>query len=281
MADTVMTPTNQAVYIPEVWSSEAKRARDSKLVMANLVKRYDSEVSGYGDKIHIGEIQNMTAVAVTPGTDLTPEVPTEGEKTIDIDKHYATAFEIHDRTSAQAKLRLAEEYRMKAGESVAKAIDSSLLALYSGLSQYVGDGSTAITDANILVALQKLNEADAPDSDRYFVIAPSGLSQLLAIDKFVRYDALGQGGAIKNGKIGTIYGVEVFVSSNVPVATATPNVTHSLFFQKEAFGLAMQKNITFEKNRSPRGLADIYIAQALWGVAELRDNHAVDYRHKV
>jgi N4-gp56 family major capsid protein len=246
--------------------------------MAKLVARFDDEVSAFGDTINVGKISHLTATAVTPGTDVTTQAPTEGEVVINIDQHYESSFEIHDRLKVQAKYRLAEEYKSEAGYALAKKIDSSLTALYSGLTQFVGSGSVQMTDANILAAKLKLDNADVPRTNRYLVVDPSAENDLLAIDKFVRYDALGTGDAIKTGMIGKIYGMEVYSTTNIVTETASPNVVHNLMFHKDAFGLALQKDITVEKNRDPRKLSDIYISQALWGVKELRDDHAVDVR---
>jgi len=246
--------------------------------MANLVARFDDEVSAYGDTINVGKISHLTATAVTPGSDVNTQAPTEGEVVILVDQHFESSFEIHDRLKWQAKYRLAEEYKSEAGYALAKKIDLSLTSLYAGLSQYVGSGSVAITDENILLAKTKLDKADVPRTSRYFVIDPSAENDMLAIDKYVRFDALGTGDAIKSGMIGKIYGMEVYSTTNIVTETASPSVVHNLMFHKDAFGLALQKDVTVEKNRDPRKLSDIFIAQALWGVKELRDDHAVDVR---
>jgi hypothetical protein len=131
-----------------------------------------------------------------------------------------------------------------------------------------------------LTAKEYLDEADAPQDNRAFVIGPGGLKDMLGIDKFVRYDALGTGEArINTGKIGVVYNIPVYITTNVTTESASPNVVHGLMFHKDAFGLAMQKDMIWEKNRSPKGLSDIYICQALWGYSELRDDHAVDFRY--
>lgn len=46
------TITTGAVFIPEVWSLETLRATEDALVMAPLVKRFDSLVTGKGDTIN-------------------------------------------------------------------------------------------------------------------------------------------------------------------------------------------------------------------------------------
>jgi N4-gp56 family major capsid protein len=278
MATAPMTVTTGAVFVPEIWAKDLMKATQSNLVMANLVKRFDGEVSAYGDTIHVGNVSHLTATAVTPGSDVNTQAPTETEVVILVDQHFESSFEIHDRLKFQAKYRLAEEYKAEAGYALAKNIDSALTALYAGLTQYVGSGSVQITDANLLAAKLKLDNADVPRTNRYLVVSPSAESDMLAIDKFVRADAIGSGDAIKNGMIGKLYGMEIYSSTNIVVEDDTTDVVHNLMFHKDAFGLALQKDITVEKNRDPRSLSDIYISQILYGVKELRDDHAVDVR---
>lgn len=50
MSDNINV-TTAANFIPELWSMEILRASESQLVMAPLVKRYDSMVKGKGDTI--------------------------------------------------------------------------------------------------------------------------------------------------------------------------------------------------------------------------------------
>lgn len=275
----VQNVTTGAVFIPEVWAKDLMKATKSNLVMANLVRRFDDEVSAYGDTIHVGNVSHLTATAVTPGTNVTTQAPTEVEVVINVDKHYESSFEIHDRLKWQAKYRLAEEYKEEAGYAIAKKIDSTLTALYTDLvaaSQVVGSGSVQLTDANLLAAKLMLDKKDVPRTGRVLVVDPSAEADLLAIDKFVRADAIGTGDAIKTGLIGKLYGMEIYSSTNIVTEDLATDIVHNLMFHKNAFGLALQKDMISEKNRDPRALSDIYITQALWGVKTLRADHAVD-----
>ncbi len=47
------TTTTGAVFIPQVWSPEVLRATENALVMAPLVKRFDSLVTEKGNVINI------------------------------------------------------------------------------------------------------------------------------------------------------------------------------------------------------------------------------------
>lgn len=280
--------TENAVFIPEVWSSEIIRATEANLVLADKVKRYDSDVKSKGDIIHIPELSNLTANAKAAGTAVTLNTVTEAEKTITVNQHYETSFMIEDISKVQSAYNLMSEYTGKAGYAIGKQVDSSLAGLYSGLSQYVGDGSTDVTDTNIVRAIQYLDDADAPESDRVFVIKPSAKADLMLIDKFVLRTGPGWSpsdspilnGAKENGFWGDIYGVKVFVSTNLVTQVATPTVVHNLLFQKEAFGLAMQQAPRTQSQYKQEYLANLVTVDVLYGFAELRDTFAVDFRAK-
>ncbi len=283
-----MGTTENAVFIPEIWSSEIIRATEANLVLADKVKRYDGDVKSKGDTIHIPELSNLTAHAKTAGAAVTLNNPTEGEKEISVDQHYETSFMIEDISKVQSAYNLMSEYTGKAGYSIAKNVDYAIAGLYSGLSQYVGDGSTDVDDENIIRAVQYLDEADAPEMDRFFVIKPSAKADLMGIDKFVLRTGPGWGpqdspilnGAKENGFWGDIYGVKVFVSTNLVTQVATPNVVHNLMFQKEAFGLAMQQSPRTQSQYKQEYLANLVTVDVLYGLAELRDTFAVDFRAK-
>jgi len=288
MSITSMTVTTGANFIPEIWSAEVLRAVESNLVLAKQVKRYDGDVKVFGDIIHVPNLSNLSANAKTAGAPVTAQAPTESKTDISIDQHWESSFYVEDILEAQSKINLMSEYTSKAGYAIAAKIDSLLAGLYSGLSQSVGDGSTAITDANIIAGVKKLDLADAPESDRYFDIRANGKADILAIDKFVLRTGPGWGpqdspilnGAKANGFFGDIYGMKVYVSNNLIVAAGTPTVCHNLMFQKEAFGLAMQESPRTQTQYQQEYLANLVTVDTIFGLAEMRDTFAVDYRSK-
>lgn len=251
-------------------------ATEDNLVLANRVMRFDSEVSKSGDTIHIPNLANVTAVTKTPGTALTAAANTETEYTISVDQHKAVYQIIEDITSAQSDANLMGLYTQKIGYALAEAVDTSLAGLYSGLSQSV-DCSTAVTDANIISGVEYLDVANAPRSDRSFVIHAEAMADLRGVDKFIAYDQTGSKGVqVGNGLVANVYGVDVFMSNNIVTASGTPDVIHNLLFHKEAFGLAIQKSVSVESDRSLSEVGDELLGQVLYGVSELRDAFAVD-----
>jgi hypothetical protein len=277
MADTNITTAVAAVFIPEVWSREIKRARENKLYMADLVKRFDADVSQRGDVVHIPNLSNLAATYKVANTDVAQSATTETENTITINKHGVIRVDIENITAKQADYNLRREYVEKMGYGLGLLVDDDLMALYSGLSQTVGStaSNVGIAKSYVLGAIQKLDAANVPLEDRHWVVEAYGKNDLYNIDDFIRYDSTGKGNrdnTIVNGKLGELYGVQVHFTQNVPTSGS---IIYSMLFHREAFALAMQQNVKVETDYEAKRLATVVVASNLYGVAEYRDDHAV------
>lgn len=264
-----ITTTTNAVFIPEVWSKDVQMHTEDALVMANLVKRYDSLVSKKGDTIHVPKIAERTAVAKAAGTAVTPAANTETELTYTIDQHFVDQVLIEDIANIQSNYDLMSAYTKPMGYAIAKKIDSTLTGLYSGLSQSV-DASAGLTQAKIVEGIVKLGEANAPDADRFFVVKPKAYGELLNIDNFTIRNVNKE--SLSNGYIGHVLGVEVFVSNNIATSTTDRN----LLFQRDAFVLAMQQAPRTQSEYEVSELAHRLSVDAIWGKGEYRDTFAVE-----
>ena len=291
-----MTITTGDVFLREVWSRETQRAVEATVVLANLVKRFDSELTEGGDLLRVPIVSNLTANAKSANTQVTLNAPTESQFTMNINRHFEASYLVEDRLKVQSKYNLLEQYSGKAGYAIGQRIDQDLADLYSGLSQNVGNSTTDITDANIVRAIQYLDDANAPQTDRFFVIKPAGLAHIRLIDKFSRWDGLGiaptpaagAGGLANvtsvvrrigpNGFVGTIYNLEVYMSTNLTEESGTSDTVHNLIFQKEAFALGLQQKPRMQFQYKQEYLGNLATTDAIWGYAEYRDTFGVDFR---
>ena len=271
------TVTTQAVFIPELWAPEIQMHTKSRLVMAPRVKRFDSLVKGKGDTIHVPKVAEMSATAKTAGTDVTPSANTEAEFTMSIDQHFYSARDIEDIAKVQSNYDLRSVYTEAIGYALAKKIDTTLTTLATGFSQIVGTAGAALTDANLLRGIQYLDDANAPDADRHFVVKPSVKKDILALDKFVLFQNVNRE-RINTGMIGEIYGIEVAVSTNVTVTDITVDITNNLLFHKEALACAMQQQPRVQAEYELRGLSTLLVCDAIWGKAEYRDSFGVWFK---
>lgn len=290
-----MTITTGDIFLPQVWSKETQRAVEATLVLANLVKRFDSEVADGGDTLTVPKISNFTAYAKAANTAVTLNAPTESYFTLTLNRHYEASYLIEDRLKTQSKYNLLTEYSGKAGYAIAAKIDSDLAGLYSGLSQSVGNATTDVTDANICRAIQYLDDADAPQTERYFVFKPAALAAMRQIAKFSQYDALGiapsvvTAGGLANGStvvkriapngfVGVAYCLQCYMSTNLTEEAGTSDTVHNLVFQKEAFALGLQLKPRTQFQYKQEYLGNLATTDAIWGFGEFRDTFGVDFR---
>jgi hypothetical protein len=84
---------NSQVFIPELWSSEVKRFRDSKFFASQYTKKINFE-GGKGDLVHIPNIGRAAVHDKLPETPVQLQGRTETEFTITVDKHKESSFNL-------------------------------------------------------------------------------------------------------------------------------------------------------------------------------------------
>ena len=281
------TTTTGANFIPEIWSPEILRATENALVMAPLVKRFDSMVTGKGDTIHIPNLSNLTATSKSANVSVTLQAPTESVTNISIDQHYESSFLVEDILKVQSNYDLMGEYTSKAGESIARRIDTDLLGTYSSFTNTdVGAYGSDITDAVILAAAEAIDLANAPMEDRALIIYPTQKTALARIDKFVKSDYLGQyqnATVVRTGPNsrfmwGDIYGVPVYYTRQVTSTAGTPTQYHNIMFHKEAIALALQLAPRTQSDYILEYLGNLVVVDTIYGYSAIRPTFGIEVR---
>lgn len=262
--------TAAGAFLPDVWSKEVLMFVKKNLVLLPLIKHYDADVSSSGQTLEIPNVSSISANLKSQNTVVTLNYNTETKTTITLNKHYESSFIVEDLVKIQSAYDLRSDYTQAAAYAIAEKVDSNLATDMTSTWTKYGAPGTALNDTVILAVNRYLSENKAPRTDRSLVVHPKGEAELLAIDKFVRYDALGTGEAIKNGKLGTIYGADVFMSQNlVYLDTATDEYNH-LFFHKEAWAVAMQMEPRTQAQYKQEHLGWLVTVDVLYGHAQLR-----------
>ena len=299
-----VTNTTAATFIPEIWSDEIVAAYQKNLVLANLVKKM-SHVGKKGDTIHIPKPTRGTASAKAASSQVTLIAATESEVQISINKHYEYSRLIEDITDVQAQPSLRQFYTQDAGYALAKQVDDDLFSLgkslgdgdgsdwthsnvfyidgANGLATYAVDtvaSTDLFTDLAFRDAVQQLDDADVPMDNRFIVIPPSVRNTIMGIDRYNSSDFV-DGRGVMNGQIGSLYGVDVYVSSNCPVIeTAADNaaggdVKAAIFGHQDAFVLAEQLGVRTQTQYKQEYLGDLMTADTLYGVQVVRPESAI------
>lgn len=288
-----VTITSAANFIPEIWSDEIVASYKKNLVAANLFKKM-SFVGKKGDTVHIPSPTRGTAALKSMNSQVTLQAAVEGDIPISINLHYEYSRLIEDIVEAQALSSLRRFYTEDAGYALARQVDTSLIQLGRGFNggnggnaNYAGafiggDGTTAynsgtpnasaLTSAGIRRTVQRLDDADVPMEGRFFLIPPSARNTLMGISEYTAQSFVGEVGAgntIRNGEIGSLYGIPVFVSSNADTATGAARI--ALMGHKDAAVLVEQVGVRSQTQYKQEYLGTLYTADTLYGVRELRD----------
>ena len=295
-AASAMNTTTQDKFIPELWSDEVVAAYKSNLVLANLVTKMNHN-GKKGDTVHVPTPTRGSATAKTTRQQVTLIAATDSEITVAIDKHFEYSRLIEDLLDKQALTSMRQFYTDDAGYALSKQVDTSLWeqtyalqggdgsAAYHGDTAVIGsDGTTlfsasqagvAIADAGVRKVIQTLDDVDVPMADRFLVVPPVEKKNLTGIARFTEQAYVGEtggGNTIRNGLIGDLYGIPIYVSTNSP----TNNSARAcLLAHKSAMVMVEQMGIRTQTQYKQEFLGDLFTADTIYGTGELRNDAGV------
>jgi N4-gp56 family major capsid protein len=293
-----VTTTTAATFIPEIWSDEIVASYKKNLVLANLVMKMNFR-GKKGDTVHVPSPTRGSASAKGATNAVTLIAATENEVQISIDKHYEYSRLIEDIVETQALTSLRQFYTDDAGYALAKQVDTDLIQLgraFNGATigtndyatsaastkAYIGsDGTTAynsstsnaaaLTDAAIRRTIQRLDDNDTPMDGRFFIIPPSSRNTLMGLARYTEQAFVGNGNAIRNGEIGNLYGIPVFVTSNADYGAGNTGADRiCLMGHRDAMVLVEQMGVRSQTQYKQEYLATLYTADMIYGVKAMR-----------
>lgn len=299
-----VTNTTAATFIPEIWSDEIIAAYEKSLVLANLVNRMPM-TGKKGDTIHIPKPTRGDASAKAASTQVTLIAATESEVQVTVDKHYEYSRLIEDITDVQALSSLRQFYTSDAGYALAKQVDTDLFALaksfgdsdgadYVHSNSFYMDATTDLTayavdtvaaadvfsDDGFRQAIKELDDNDVPMDQRFLVVPPSVVETIRGIDRYNSSDFV-SGQPVVNGNIGSLYGIDIYVSTNCPVVeTAAANsaggeLKAGILGHRDAMVFVEQMGVRSQTQYKQEYLGDLFTADTLYGVKVLRPESAL------
>lgn len=310
-ANSFVDKSAAATFIPEIWSDEIIASYQKNLKMAPLVKKMTMK-GKKGDLIHIPKPVRGAAFAKQEATAVTIQANLESELTININRHFEYSRLIEDIVEVQALSSLRRFYTEDAGYQLALRVDTDLFFAATGfgngtlnLAPASADGSAWVNTAtfyndatNGLSAyavdtvvdadpysdtafrglIKKLDDNNVPMDNRVFVIPPALRSAIMGTERYVSSD-FRDSRTVQSGLIGSIYGIDIYVSSNCPVietaalntaATNSVDIRGALLFHKEALVLAEQMAVRSQTQYKQEYLSTLFTADTLYGVQVYR-----------
>lgn len=326
------TTTVADKWIPEQWQDEAIATYKGATVMAGLVTKIMHQ-KNKGDTIHFPSPARSDASVKAASTQVTLIADTATEILISLNKHYEYSKLYEDIADILALNGMKRFYTDDAGYALAKRVDRELHkigAILNGgsiagatnlyekaviggdgvtnFSGAAGGNGTAFTDPAFRKMIQTLEDSDVNSAQLAFVIPPVEANSLRGNARYTEQAFIGDGSAIKNGRVDRIYGVDIYTSTQCPwihcnSVTGTQSVTFTsaaptgaafaddfglvvdwttgtpvdtkyrvgLLFHKEAIAFAEAMGVRTQQQYKQEYLGYLVTTDTIFGTAELRD----------
>lgn len=236
--------------IPEVWSlSLNKKLDQSGVAMKAVNKIYEKDIKNFGDTVNIGEIGDVTI------TDYSEDVSDGGvtyqrvdatSQQLKLDQSKAFGIFLSDITMEQSKIKdLQAKFEARAKTAIDLVKDTFILSAFSEIAtdnKYKKGTAVKLTPDNAysvfvwLAKTLKNNNAIQVKNDQvfksnqaageampYVIINPDVEAILLQSPDFIHATNAGDR-VLREGSIGSIAGLDVLVSTNLPRQTNNVNV---------------------------------------------------------
>ena len=278
MANESTSSTLSELYTEIV--AEAQFVASEQSIMRNLVRNY--AITGGGKVVEVPVYGTVSASAVAEATDLSNTAinPTSVSITA---SEVGIMTTLTDLARNSAPRNVAGDIGKLFGEAIAKKIDTDLTAKFNGFSQEIGDGTTALSPANIFNAVAILRKNAVPSTDMACVVHPLNAYDLKAglTNTFANSNANDLSNeALRTGYVGSLAGVKIFETSNMADTSGNnPGTTgdyKGAVFHRDALALAMMQDIKIETQRDASLRADEIVATSVYGTGEIHDTYGVE-----
>jgi len=274
------TTTTDQHFIPEIWSEGIYKFFERKSVLRGLIEDYSAVFSGagFGDVLHIPEISLISADDKSAGSDVTYDATATTETQLTVNKHKYVAKLFEDVLEIQGNVDMVAKYTKMMGEALARQVDADIYAELSSLEDSLAlAADDTLTVAEFESALATLGENDIPymDGDVAMVVNPTLMADILnpsagLASYFIRNDASGEGSGLRTGNVGSLYGVDVYMSNAFGTGGNLDTISGAIF-HKSAVAIAVQQDVRVQSEYSIDALGTKVVADLLYGVKRIDD----------
>lgn len=289
-----ITPSLVNDSTPVIVAMQALDTLKERVQLAKLVNRdYDTEVASAGQTLNIPVRGALTVNNKAADATVTLQAPDDNKVSVTLDKHKEVSFLVEDVAQVFARPDILGGYTSDAADRLAEQVDSDISNLFASFTSFVGTTGTDIDRSIVTQAREKLTDGLAPDSERHFVISPGQEQSLLDNDNFSLANYTGSDAAFRRGVIGTAFGFDMNVNTQLPTAPGTPVGVTNFAFHRDAIvmvarslpvnqapgsfqtvvsdsdtGIVLRSTVSY----SPDYLGVQVTLDMLYGVAQLRDD---------
>lgn len=235
-------PSYSGNFIPEIWSGKLiENFYDASVLSAISNTSYEGEIKSMGDTVNIRSTPTITVRSYTKGQTLTVEQPEKAKLQLLIDKGEYFACIEDDVDKVQTDINLMDTWSKDASERMKLAIDARVLTdllpdvsannkgtaagrITGNLNLGSSGSPIAITASNVVTTIidigTALDEANAPESDRFIVIPAKMAGYLKASDLKSALITGDSTSPLRNGRVGMVDRFTVYISHNLNVSSS-------------------------------------------------------------
>ena len=239
-------PAYSGTFIPEAWSTKLDYKFYKSSVFGEISNHdWEGEIKKHGDIVHIRTIPTITVSDYVKGEVTSPEYPESANVDLVIDKAKKFFVGIDSIDKYQSDLDLFDEWAKDAAEQMKIAIDTQVLgSIYSQVHASNGGatagadtagfnlGTTAapvlLTKSNVydyLIDINTVLDEQSIDAENRWAVIPPWFANLIAKSELKDASMTGDAVSIaRNGRLGQVSGLTLFVSRNLAVVSTTTQV---------------------------------------------------------
>jgi hypothetical protein len=271
-------------FIPQIFSQKVQKFFRRASVVEDITNTdYAGEIENFGDTVKIIKEPVVSVQAYTRGSVVNPQDLADDQITMVVDQANAFAFKVDDIEERHSHINFESVATSSGAYALKNNYDQNVLSnMFSGAGttigsdgsgQDVGFGSSEIDPLNVMANHSKrLNAADIPFENRWFVASPAFYEQLQQTDsKLLDTRFSGDAdGVLRNGKVyeGNIGGFTLYMSNNLP-ASSTSNYEKILSGHMSSASTA-NHIAKIEVVRDPDSFADVVRGLHVFGRKVLR-----------
>ncbi|MEC5150876.1 P22 phage major capsid protein family protein [Cryobacterium sp. GrIS_2_6] len=244
-----MNNTSNAAFIPTIIAKEALGYFGATMNLAKSVsKNTDWSTATEGQVLQIPKRGALVVNQKADNANVVVQQPTASNVSVTLNKHPEVTFGIDDVTKVLENQNVLIGYGQDAAKVLAESVESSLAALYAGLSNPVitFDTTSYTTLVNSVLAIRKYftDQKVSILEDRNVMVSSGVYNALLGVPQFSQAQNIGtftntQATPIVTGRVLSIYGLNFWESQLVPqTGTTGAFVDHNIAYTKDALVLA-------------------------------------------
>lgn len=264
-------------FIPKVWSSRLLQQLDEQHILVDVTNReYEGDIQNAGDTVKINSIGDIAVNDYTKNsTTISPETLSDASTQLTIDQSKYFAFQVDDIDQAQQRPKVMQRAMDKAGIALSDTADSYIAGLYgnAGVTPSKEDWSSTIDVQSAAKKIKKgLMENNVPEgADIWWAVTPEIYTDSL---QDVVADLSDNVEELRNGVVGSIYGINVMVSNNLEGDGTSGTEYQTMAGTMDAIGFAEQIN-KVEAYRPEDSFSDAVKGLHLYGAKVIRPEQLV------